>query len=134
MFGFLVALENRAVIQAVIDTFLSGQLYLYAASVCGSIYYASRLDLHKQNIFSNIWTGIFIILCIALTSLYMGSTRSIDQTSYWVHAVLSFAFFVSSAFIYYVVLVRSQEPPPDIMESNKAGADLVIAGSEPNYD
>lgn len=123
---------NRANIwQGFRSVFLSGELYFYAISSCASIAFLSSVSEHRSNRGMRLWSLVFIVFCAAFMAFYVGQG---DARNVNAHGLVSLIFLITAIFLYYRVIVLSQQPPPMPEDENRKKASELASKLEVNYD
>lgn len=133
--GFIGALTvDDSASKSFVNVFLSGELYFYAMSLCGSIYSISQLNNHKSNLGMRLWSGMFVFACGVLMALYIGQSSSTDGYFSPFHAIASVAFLAVAIFVNFRVMVLAEQPPPTPDEVNRERAADMTEAVDADYD
>lgn len=116
------------------DVFISGELYFYAMSLCGSIYVVSQQSNYSGNRDMRLWSGAFVITCGCFMALYVGQSSLESRAISTFHGIASILFLVGAIFLYFRVSVLANSPPPSPEEVNRERANRLTASLDPDYD
>ena len=135
--GFLavVGTSEYQLLHATLDSFPSvffnGELYFYTMSCCASIYFLSSFNEKRGIRGMRLWSGVFVILCVALMALYVGQGQARNTTF---HGFLSVALLAIAVHINYRVIVLSHDPPPMPENVHRDEAQAMADELDPEYD
>lgn len=132
--GFIIGVENGEFYSTFMSVFLSGELYFYAMSLCGSLYVTSQLSNHESNLGMRLWSGVFVICCCAFMAYYISQSSLSDSFNPAFHGFLSVGFLLFAVFLSFRIMVLSEQPPPMPEQVNRERADDMIENVEPEYD
>ena len=132
--GFLAVVAKEKLNDAVMAVFLSGQLYFYAMSLCGSLFATSQLNNHQGNLGMRLWSGVFVILCACFMAFYVGQGNPVNSPYSIYHGLASIAFLLVAAFLSFRVMVLASNPPPMPEDVDRDRAKAVTDAVVPEYD
>lgn len=134
MLGFSIGVENGEFGSAFMSVFLSGDLYFYAMSLCGSLYMTSQLSNHESNLGMRIWSGVFVICCCAFMSYYISQSSLSQSFNPTFHGVLSVGFLMLAVFLSFRIMVLADQPPPMPEQVNRERAEAMTENVDVEYD
>jgi len=132
--GFLAVVVKGQVGEAIVTVFLSGQLYFYAMSLCGSLYVTSQISNHEGNLGMRIWSGVFVIVSAVFMAFYVGQSNLANAPDPIYHGVASIGFLVLAVLLNYRVMVLANQPPPMPEHVNRERAEIMTKAVDPQYD
>ena len=111
--------------------FLNGELYFYAMSTCGFIYFLSSISERRSIRVARQISGLFVIFCVALMALYIGQG---DERNTLHHGIVSVILLVIAVIVNYRMIVLSQQPPPMPEDVDRQRAEDVARKVEIEYE
>lgn len=113
--------------------FLTGQLYLYAVSICGSIFWNTMHGVSRKDIIRRSWYQFFVVYCVAVAAQYIAITKDGSPAGLY-HGVLSVATFVVALILWYLSILIARDPPPSAEDSNRKAVEEVAQEVVVKYD
>ena len=99
--------------------------------MCGHIFFLAIYSDQKGIKEMRLWSGLFVLLCVALMSFYVGQG---EVRGTILHAALSVAFLIAAVFLNYRVLVLSQQPPPTPEDVHRDSVQTIKQNLDENYE
>jgi hypothetical protein len=132
-FYFLIVFKWPEVWGKFFGAIFNGQMYLYAVTVCGSIFWNTIQGASKEDVYRRGWYLFFCVLCFGATGVYLSLMESGGGKVSLEHGILSVAFFIVSLVLWYLSLLFMQEPPRSVEKSNRDASESIAQGLKP-YD
>ena len=111
--------------------FLDGELYFYAMSTCGYIFFLSSISEKRSIREAGQFSGLFVLFCGCFMALYIGQGEDQNTLS---HGIVSIVLLLTAVIINYRMIVLSQQPPPMPEDVNRRRADDLADKVDTEYD
>lgn len=132
-FYFLIVFKWPEVFGKFFAAIFNGQMYLFAVTVCGSIFWNTIQGASKEDVFRRGWYLFFCVICFGATGIYMSLSEANGGKVGLEHGILSVVFFIVSLGLWYLSILFVQEPPKSAESSNRDASDNVAQGLK-GYD
>lgn len=132
--GFLARIASDGVFESFLQVFVSGELYFYAVSICGSILVVSQVDNHSSNLGMRLGGAAFVAVCAMFMAFYVGQDPERPHWTFWMHSLFSILFLFFAVAVYFRVAVLTQQPPPNPEQVNRERAADLTKTVDPDYD